>query len=167
MFEWEHITDYLFSQKGIAGATYIGLFLSLLGALFSVLAFIQAKKAKKVAIEAKEAVYNIDAISVLTKVITSMTESQSHMRNKNFAILPDKFISSINSISSVRTGCPVLLDHEKAKLAQICAQIREVKDKIEINLEKENKSCSVAWFNKIVTDQIEHLQEVLEVIKRR
>lgn len=162
----EQVAPYLLTNEGIAIATYIGVVISIGGLLFSFLAFIQAKRAKTAASDAKNAVYRIDSVMEITKSISILNDVQTHLRNKSFSIIPDKILAAHGHLTVVKNGCPDLSESNKNSLIQACAQITRIKNSLERNLEDCKTPVRVAQTNKVLTTQTENLQEILESIRR-
>lgn len=166
--------SWLTNETAIAIATFLGLAMTALGLLFSILSFVQARQAKLAAAgakiaasEAKNAIYHMDSLAEVTKAISIMGDIQAHLRTQNLHIVPDKILMARAHLTTVRKGCPGLTPEESDRLLNTCNQILTIKSMVERALQGDRRPFAFARYNDVLDQQIETAQEVLESMKRR
>jgi transcription termination factor Rho len=150
-------------------ASIIGVGVSLLGFALTLWGVSRSKKAAQQAKEAAESarndIFRSDTMIELAAAMTTMEEIKRLQREGAWRILPDRYAFVRTALTSIRTGKPDLPDKHKAVLQGAVEQFRMIEGKIERALAASQSPANVPRLNEIVSDQIEHITELLGTMR--
>lgn len=158
------------SNNGLGDvASVVGLFLTLVGFAFTLYGVTKsrsaAESANSAAKEAKEAILRAETISSFSTAVTSMEEVKRLHRAKAWEIMPDRYSFLRKSLISILSNDCDLTDEQKILIRSAIVQFRELEAFVESFLTNKKVSPNSAKLNKVVTAQIDKLDEVLNKIK--
>ncbi len=150
-------------------ASIAGLFVALIGFAITILGVWKsrtaAESAKKAANEARAAITRTEVIANFSSAVTAMDEVKRLHRTGAWDVMPDRYSSLRRILISICSSHPNLNEDQRILIQSSIAQFRELESLIESFLAGDESSPSSAKLNKIVTAQIDKLDEVLNSIK--
>jgi hypothetical protein len=158
------------SDNGLGDlASIAGLFLTLIGFTFTLYGLNKsrsaAESASTAAREAKDAILRTETISNFSSTVTAMEEVKRLHRAEAWEIMPDRYSFLRKSLISILSNNGTLSNEHKTLIQGAIVQFRELEGSVESYLSNKKASPNSARLNKIVTAQIDKLDEVLNKIK--
>jgi len=152
-------------------ASILGVVLTLFGFGFTLYGLSKSKsaaeRASAAAQETKKAILTTQTISNFASVVSVMEEVKRLHRAEAWEIVPDRYSYLRKTLLSIINTHDDLSDEHKRQLRSAVAQFRELEASVERYLSKRKTAPDSAKLNKIVTDQIDRLEEVLNMIKSK
>lgn len=150
----------------------MGVLLSLVGFW---LTFNQAKNARTAAQQAKEEVQKlrqtlsqVNTIADLTAAMGAMEGLRTLHQISAWDMLPDRYFSARRMLNAVRSANPGFSGKHKLVLQDAIQQLSIIEEQVQRALGSESKSTlDSAEFNRIISEEIDKLDEVLIVLKQR
>jgi phage shock protein A len=146
-----------------------GVLVSLIGFCLTIRNVLQSKKAaeeaKQAAESARSEIHRTDAIIVLAEAATAMEEIKRLQRQNAWAILPDRYSALRNALTAIRASQTQLTVDQKSSLQGAIEQFRSIENKIDRALADEQISANMPALNKIVSQQIEKVTEILTCLR--
>ena len=142
--------------------TVIGFGLTLYGVRKSRTASESASLAAK---DAKNAILHTETIYNFSSAVTMMEEVKRLHRAEAWEVLPDRYSYLRKSLISILSTHKELSPEHRTLIQSAVVQFRELESSIEVYLTNKKTLPNSAKLNKIVTNQIDKLDEVLNIIK--
>lgn len=150
-------------------ASIFGLVLGIFGFGFTLYGVAKsrtaAESANDAAQDAKSAIVRAETISSFSSAVTVMEEVKRLHRAEAWEIMPDRYSYLRKALISILSNNSDLSEDHKTLLQSAIVQFRELENSVETYLVNKKISPNSAKFNKIVTTQIDKLDEVLNFIK--
>jgi len=150
-------------------ASIAGLLVALIGFAITIIGVWKsrsaAESAKKAAYEARSAIVRTEIIANFSSAVTAMDEVKRLHRAEAWNVMPDRYSSLRRTLISICSSHPNLNEEHRKLIQSSIAQFRELESLVESFLAGGKTSPSSAKLNKIVTAQIDKLDEVLNSIK--
>lgn len=124
-----------------------------------------AESAENAAQEAKNAILRTETISKFSSAVTVMEEVKRLHRAEAWEIMPDRYSYLRKSLISILSTHSDLTKDQKTLIQSAVIQFRELESSVETYLSNRKSAPNSAKLNKIVTTQIDKLDEVLNMIK--
>lgn len=166
------MSEYLkyISDNGLGDlASIAGLLLAIVGFGFTLYGVKRsrsaAESASTAAKEAKDAILRTETISNFSSAVTVMEEVKRLHRAEAWEIMPDRYSFLRKSLISIMSTHDDLTDEHRTLIQSAVVQFRELESSVETYLANKKSSPNSAKLNKIVTAQIDKLDEVLNKIK--
>ena len=120
-----------------------------------------AKRAESAANETLGRVRYVDTLQNLTKAISTVEEIQKLNRTKDWNFLLDRHQEFRRVLTEIRGSTPSLTDDQKGIIQSGVTHSRSMSNKIEIALDKGNQPTGVPQMNKVLSEQLEGLTNIL------
>jgi len=147
----------------------IGIVLNLVG---FIIAFYQINRTKKVAQAAKDAteltrkeVVKIDAVIEFSAAITILHEIQRLHRGTAHHVLIERYSNVRDKLVIIATSFAEFNQQQKTNLQNTIQQIRLMQNALEAGLAKKDPTLNTSRLNKIISNEIDFLNELLGEIK--
>ncbi len=140
-----------------------GNFASVLGLIITIITCVTAERARRAAKKAIEAVTQYNTSMKISGVISKIEEVKSlHRESENINILPDKYNSIRRNLIAVKATNSNLDSDSKLRLQNAVSQIKIIETDVEKAIEEGINLSNIAKINKIFSDIIDDLEEVLQ-----
>lgn len=149
------------SVLGLA-VTLIGFAITIYGVWSSRSA---AERASIAANEAKQAVMRTEVISNFSSAVTAMEEVKRLHRAGAWTVVPDRYSFLRRTLISIVANHRDLSQPHKILIQSAVSQFRELESSVDTFLFNGKNAPSSAKLNKIVTAQMDKLDEVLNTVK--
>lgn len=150
-------------------ASIAGLLVALIGFAITIIGVWKSKNAavsaKNAAYEARAAIARTEVIANFSSAVTAMDEVKRLHRAGAWDVMPDRYSSLRRILILIYSSHPNLNEEHRKLIQSAIAQFRELESRVESFLVGGKNSPSSAKLNKIVTAQIDKLDEVLNLIK--
>jgi lipopolysaccharide export LptBFGC system permease protein LptF len=150
-------------------ASIAGLAIALIGFAFTLYGISKsrsaAESAENAAQEAKTAILRTETISNFSSAVTVMEEVKRLHRAGAWEIMPDRYSYLKKSLISILSTHTDLTDDQRVLIQSAVIQFRELESSVENYLSNRKSAPNSAKLNKIVTAQIDKLDELLNMIK--
>lgn len=158
-----HLGDY---------SSIIGLIITLIGFLITIITLNKTKKASEIATKAVKAIQHdlkkIDTVTNLSSVLTEMEEIKRLHREKNYSQLLDKYSKLRVSLISVKSSNPALTEEDSTILQGAITQLKASEKIIDKHLHTNvNSQPDNVKLNGLISNHIDKLQEVLIRVKSK
>jgi hypothetical protein len=150
-------------------ASVLGLIVSLAGFALTLVAVAKAKSAaagaQAAAEHARADVLKSNSMVDLASAVTAMEEIKRLHRQGAWPLLPDRYASLREALSSIRVTRPAMSDEHKAVFQGAIQQLRDIEDKVERALAAQQAPRNVPTLNRIISLQVDKLSEVLAAMR--
>ena len=150
-------------------ASVLGLLIALVGFGITIYGVWTSRSASErasiAANEAKLAVMRTETISNFSSAVTVMEEVKRLHRAGAWAVVPDRYSFLRRSLISIVTNHDDLTETHKVLIQSAVAQFRELESSVETFLSGGKNVPNSAKLNKIVTAQMDKLDEILNTVK--
>jgi hypothetical protein len=155
--------------------------LGIVGVVFGVWAWRRAGQARKAAQEAaqnvKQALARSSTLTDFAAAVAIMEEikrlhrttvqpTSSEQRARAWGILPERYGALRQLLMRIRSMNPSLSDAYQTSIQNAVTQFRVMEEVVEESLMPEGEPANPVRLNKIITDQIDQLSEILEGLKQ-
>jgi hypothetical protein len=153
-----------------AGASVLGVIISLIGFIVTIMQVVRSKTAaEKAAMAASEIRDKLTLQTVATDLSTLMVDieeiKQAH-RSGAWAIMPIKYSSVRQKLFAVKANCPSLTKTQKATIQGIIEQFKDIEEIVETAMADKRSPTDVAGLNKVASAQGDKLTEVLVAVQQ-
>lgn len=159
-------------------ANNIGDWASIIGLLTAVIGFgvtiFGVFRSKRAAEQARNAVSDVRKDLLHTNTVADFAASVAIMeeikrlhRQQAWSIMPDRYAEVRKSLITIRTANSDLSILQRSKIQGAIQHFKGIEGLIEEELRTEGNSFEVAKLNKIVSDQIDNIQEILTELKTK
>lgn len=160
-------TDTLSMLANIA--SLLGLIVSLAGFAWTLAAVAKAKQvaegARAAAERARAEILKSNSMVELALAVTAMEEIKRLHRQGSWPLLPDRYASLRGALSTIRTMRPKMSDKRQSVFQGAIQQLRDIEEKVERALATQQQPRNVPALNKVISLQIDKLNEVLAVMR--
>jgi len=125
-----------------------------------------ADRAESAAKETLGRIRYIDAVQNLSRAISIFEEIQRLNRTKEWKVLLDRHQIFRSILVEVKGSIADISNEHKAIIQEGIAQSSSISNTIEIALDKGEKPINVPRMNKILSDQVENLGDILAELRR-
>jgi len=150
-------------------ASVVGLAITLGGFAITIYGVWKSRTAAETATiaanDAKKAVLRTEIISNFSSAVTAMEEVKRLHRAGAWEVVPDRYSFLRRTLISIVSNHKDLSDNHKSLIQSAIAQFRELESSVETFLSGGKNAPSSAKLNKIVTAQMDKLDEVLNTVK--
>lgn len=150
-------------------ASILGLIIAVIGFAITIIGVWKSKSAADSATDAanqaREAISRTETIANFSSAVTAMEEVKRLHRADAWEVMPDRYASLRKTLITILTNHKNLTDEHKASIRSAVTQFRELENSVENYLANKKTSPNSAKLNKLVTSQIDKLDEVLHFIK--
>ncbi len=168
---WKEFVNFIVRHDLGDAASVIALLITVIS--FIVL-WVNVLRSKKASEQAKEAVAQVrddlrkvDTVAEFSTALSAMEEIRRLHRKDAWEILPDRYSSLRKSLISIRSSNPNMLKEHK-KVFQSAIQIfSSIEDRVEVALSQKKSPPDAAELNKVISMQIDRLQEILIEMKNQ
>lgn len=150
-------------------ASVIGVILSLGGFAATL---VNVRKTRRAAIAARDAANRVrselrrtDVIAEFSAAIATIAEIKRLQRLGNWEGLLDRYTVVRHALITVRSANPDLTEDQRASITGALTHLRETEKAIEMHLTDKRKSPDVARTNEMLSQQADHLAEILAVMR--
>lgn len=152
-------------------SSIVGLFISVIGFAVTIWGVIKSKNAaestKETAEKMQKDLRRLDTIVDISSVVGIMEEIKRHHRNNNWIILPDRYSSLRGKLVLIKSTHNDLTDKQKTFLQSAIQQSKLIEENVEKALSKNLEPQNFAKLNKLLSDEIDKLNEVMAEIKNQ
>jgi hypothetical protein len=167
---WAWVVQSWVEQKWSDLVNIAGLLISIVGFFFTLLGVWRAKSAAEAAREAasetKEAIVRSDMIADISAVIAMMNEVKRFHREGNWSDSLERYTEIRKKIISLHSTGSNLTDEHKTYLTGAGQQFRDMETLVEKVVAKKKETVDAPRLNKIVSEQVDRLNEILVTLKR-
>ena len=150
-------------------SSIIGLIVSLIGFTITIINVMlsksAAKRAELAADKALNSMKGIEVVGSLTKAISLLEEIHRLNRTNEWQVILDRHVTFRGMVTAVKVGNPVFEEEQLARLQAAIQHSASISNKIEMSLEKNEEPNGIAQMNKILSDQMQKLGELLAGIR--
>ena len=157
---------------------HIGEIASVLGLLVGIVGFIitvknvrasrrAAENAEKISDKVRNDLIKSDTVAHFSIAISAMDEIKRLAREKAWEILPDRCSGLRKSLVSIKASNPQLENLSKKRLQSAIQNFASLEDQFEKSMAAGSDPADVPQINKLISHQIDSLQELLVQIKNR
>lgn len=168
--QMKRLADYLAENNWGDLASAVGLGITLLG--FSLTIYLAARsrsaaiQARAAAVSVREEMTRFDTVSNLAAAITAMEETKRLHRASAWQTLPDRYSAVRQQLVFIRTANPGFSSQHRAALLGAIQQFSDLEQVVEKTLSYGRKAPKASQLNKVVSDQIDKLNEILDVVRQ-
>ena len=124
-----------------------------------------AEGAKAAAEKARADILKSNTMVDLAAAVTAMAEIKRLHRQGDWPLLPDRYASLREALSTIRTMRPTMSDEDQSVFRGAIQHLRHIEEKVERALATEEQPRNVPALNKVISLQIDKLTEVLAVMR--
>lgn len=124
-----------------------------------------AENARDTAKGVRDDIKKVDTITDLSSAITIMEEIKRLQREGAWYILPDRYTILRQLLIRIKSSKLDLSDSSHIVIQNSIAHIKGIENDIENRIQRGDKLSDSVRLNKVVTKEIDKLQEVLEEVK--
>ena len=150
-------------------ASIVGLIISIAGFAWTLIAVADAKRvakgAKEAAERARSDIRRSNGMVELASAVAAMEEIKRLHRQKAWPLLPDRYASLREALSTIRTLTPTMSDEHQSVFQGAIQHLRDIENKVERALATEQQPRNVPELNRVLSLQIEKLNEVLVIMR--
>ena len=150
-------------------ASLLGLTVSLAGFTWTLLAVAKAKRvaegARTAAERARAGILKSSSMVELASAVTAMEEIKRLHRQAAWPLLPDRYASLREALSTIRTMAPTMSVEHQSVFQGAIQQLRDIEEKVERALATQQQPRNVPALNRVMSLQIDKLTEVLAVMR--
>jgi hypothetical protein len=165
---FEAMTDFIEAYNLDGWASMIGLVVALVGFFITIR---DARRSKKAAEAAREAVQDVrediaraNAVADFASAVASMEEVKRLSRERAWTVLLDRYAAVRKTLISIKGGSD-LTDAQQSQIQNAITQFRKLEVELERGLESGGEPVGIAARNRIVSKQVDALQELLTDLK--
>lgn len=167
---FEKLTGYLGSQGWGDWASVLGLLVGVVGFAVTIYSVKRsrsaAESAQQAANDARQAILRTEVIASFASAVTVMDEVKRLHRAGAWSILPDRYSYLRRALISIRSNHPNLNENHRVLIQSAIEQFQLMESTVESHLAGNGSQLNAAKLNKIVTSQIDKLDDVLNSIKQ-
>ena len=150
-------------------ASLVGLLVALVGFGFTIWGVFRARRAAEGAEVAARAartnLLKLDAIGIISSVITALEDMKRLHRDGQWEVLPEKYGSARRALIEVRSSELALNEDQETNLQGTISQLAKLEQRVEMYLPDEASPLSIPQLNKIVARESDKLARVLTQLK--
>ena len=164
-----HLTKLIVDYGLGDWASIVGVLLTVIGfgiTIFSVWkSQSAAEKAQEAVQRVREDILRTDAVAEFSTALSIMDEIKRLQRYDAWPIVPDRYSALRKSLISIKSTCPNMSENHKELVQDAITSLRKIEEKIELESKEKEFIIDVAKYNKILSKQLDSLQEILSQIK--
>jgi hypothetical protein len=166
----QNLLKWLHEANVDAGASVLGVIISLIGFMVTIIQVVRSKTAaEKAEMAASEVREKLKLQAVATDLSTLMVDieeiKQAH-RYGAWETMPIKYSSIRRKLFSVKANCPSLTRTQKATIQGIIEQFKDIEEIVETAIAAKQSPTDVAALNKVASAQGDKLTEVLVAVQQ-
>ena len=167
---WEWVVKSWAEQKWGDLASLAGLLVSLVGFFFTLRgvwrAGSAAEAARDAASQTREAIVRSDMIADVSAVIAMMNEVKRFHREDNWSGSLERYTEIRQKIISIHGTGSNLIEEHKTFLMSASQKFRDMETQVDKVVAKKKEPHDAPRLNEIVSEQVDHLNEILVALKR-
>jgi hypothetical protein len=152
-------------------ASVIGLIITIISfivILINVLRSRRAAEQAKIAVaQVRDDLSKVDTVAEFSTALSAMEEIRRLHRKDAWEILPDRYSSLRKSLISIRSSNPDMLKEYKKAFQSAIQIFSSIEDQVEVALSQKKSPPDAAELNKVISIQIDKLQEILIEMKNQ
>jgi hypothetical protein len=165
----DSLLDWALSHRWIELYDPVGLVLTLAGFGFILYGVYTsrtaAQEAERAAKQARSEIFKLDTVTQLTEALFALEEIKRLHRDSAWSLLPERYNKLRTALIVVRSGRSDMLEQQKAILQKAIQDLKAMEEKIDRTLEAGSDSPSVAKLNRVISSNIDNIQELLANLK--
>ena len=161
----EQITQYIVDNNLGDWASVLGVFIAVIGFFITIYKVLRLKSAAVIVQNAvekvREDVLRVETVAEFSAALSVMDEIKRLHRQQAWQILPDRYSHLRKSLITIKTSYSELEEDQKIALQSAISIFSGIEKQVEDALAKNLNSLDVPKLNRLISKQIDSLQEVL------
>lgn len=153
-----------------AGASVLGVIISLIGFIITIIQVIRSKtaaeKAARAASDVRDKLTLQTTATDLSTLMVDIEEIKQAHRSGAWDIMPIKYSSVRRKLFAVKANCPSLSRTQKATIQGIIEQFKDIEEIVETAIAEKKPPTDVAGLNMVASAQGDKLTEVLVAVQQ-
>jgi hypothetical protein len=164
------IQEFLRNTLYVNIATFMGVLLTLLGLIvtlvFSIKSRNAAMNAKTAVDKFRKDINRVDTITDLNQAISNIEEIKRLNRISAWPLLPERYSNLKKNLIYIMYNFPDISDDQKTKIVGVINHIRRIEEQIDQYLEQGISEIQFSGINRILSREIEAMFDLLNYIQK-